>query len=172
MSMPWKDWIRWKKSCLFFTNQQTRSDRKYCYWKQHIWGKKTKRSVPAFCQYWTRNYHFLLGKLPTNSLISLRAQYLIDSFFFRWCRTRWVWFTSQLQGPKMLWWGLWWGALKWPGQQSVEVSWAPWAPGWARWSAMGWAWPWADRRNGLTRTCHSLSRSWVSSYPKFWEQSP
>lgn len=97
---------------------------------------------------------------------TLRARHIIDSFFLRWCRTQWVWCTSRWQGPKMLWWGLWWAVWRWPGQQSAEVSSAPWAPGWARWSAVGWAWPWANPRNGLTRTYHSLRGSWVSSYPK------
>lgn len=66
----------------------------------------------------------------------------------------------------MPWWGLWWVVSSWPGQQSAEVSSPPWAPGWARWSAVGWAWPWADPRTGLIRTCHSLRGSWVSSYPQ------
>lgn len=95
--------------------------------------------------------------------IPLRARFIVASLVLRWCRTQWVWCTSRWRGPKMLWWGLWWVVWSWPGQRSAEVSSAPWAPGWARWSAVGWAWHWADPRTGSTRTCHSLRRSWVSS---------
>lgn len=59
-------------------------------------------------------------------------------------------------------WGVVW---RWPGQQSAEVSSVPWAPGWARWSAAGWAWRWAAPRNGSTITCPWRRGSWVSSRP-------
>lgn len=67
----------------------------------------------------------------------------------------------------MLWSAPWWGVWRWPGQRSAEVSSAPWAPGWARWSAAGWAWRWAALRNGSTRTCPWRRGSWVSGCPEY-----
>lgn len=94
-----------------------------------------------------------------SSLVSLKQVFLP----LRWFRTLLVWCTSRWQGPRTPWWEPWWAAWRWPGRPSAELSSVPWAPRLARWSAVGWSWPWASLRNGLTRTCRSPRENWVSS---------
>lgn len=112
-----------------------------------------------------RNIQQLFSSVWTYTII-LSTWWDVNKPSRRWCQTPWVWSTSRWRVLKMLWWKPWGGVWRWPGQQSAEVSSAPWATGWARWSAAGWAWRWAAPRNGSTTTCPWRRGSWVSSSPE------